>query len=181
MSERSLIWVVDHNPALEKLMSESLTCLFCSLSVEELLQNVGGSKTEQQKDQKRHSADLQLEEGAPKASQEKHQGTSQASLSRDPPHISVVLPVNSLNSVSNDPGSETVSKLALNTKVSMNAEQETQPNVPLNGNAKQTVFVPSLLSHSSYKYIDQLMEDPYIGRHKDMDTRCLYVKANQYK
>ncbi|KAJ6665184.1 hypothetical protein lerEdw1_004232 [Lerista edwardsae] len=102
---------------------------------EELLQNVGEPKKEQHKDQKRHSADPQLEEGAPKMAQEKHQGTNQASLSRDSPHTSVVLPVNNLNSVSNDPNSETGSKLELNTKVSVNAEQETQSNVPLNGEA----------------------------------------------
>lgn len=102
---------------------------------EELLQNVGEPKKEQHKDQKRDSTDPQLEEGAPKTTQEKHQGTHRASLSKDSPRTSVVLPVNSLNSVSNDPGAETVSKLVLNTKVSVDAEQETQPNVPLNGEA----------------------------------------------
>ncbi|XP_053126033.1 dual specificity calcium/calmodulin-dependent 3',5'-cyclic nucleotide phosphodiesterase 1A isoform X2 [Hemicordylus capensis] len=115
----SLVQIIQQNKDRWKDLAEK----------EELVRNVGGQKKEQHKDQSRHATGTQLEEGARKTPNEKNQGTDGTSLSIDSPRTSV----NSLNNVSNAPGSVTMSKLALNAKGIVDVQQETQPDAPLNG------------------------------------------------
>ncbi|XP_061464268.1 dual specificity calcium/calmodulin-dependent 3',5'-cyclic nucleotide phosphodiesterase 1A isoform X2 [Rhineura floridana] len=104
------------------------------LAEKEEVRKDGGPKKEQQKDQSRGATDQPLEEGATKTPNGKNKGSSdKRPLSIGLSSTSVVLQVRPLSSLTDASDSETALNVSLNTKGTMDAQQDTQRNVPLNG------------------------------------------------
>lgn len=107
-----------------------LIYIFCSLSVEELVRNVG----EQQKDQSRKSTDAQLQEEAARTQNESSQGSDGTAVPRPSTPRTIVLQVITFDSSPSESSLEKFINSDPNQKDLTKAQQETQPTDPLNGN-----------------------------------------------
>ncbi|XP_074926172.1 dual specificity calcium/calmodulin-dependent 3',5'-cyclic nucleotide phosphodiesterase 1A isoform X5 [Chelonoidis abingdonii] len=101
-----------------------------SLWNEELVRNVG----EQQKDQSRKPADAQLQEETTRTQNESSQGSDDTPLPRSITPSSFVLQVITFDCPPSASSSEKFTNSDPNQKDLTEAQQETQPTVPLNGN-----------------------------------------------
>ncbi|XP_032639685.1 dual specificity calcium/calmodulin-dependent 3',5'-cyclic nucleotide phosphodiesterase 1A isoform X1 [Chelonoidis abingdonii] len=97
---------------------------------EELVRNVG----EQQKDQSRKPADAQLQEETTRTQNESSQGSDDTPLPRSITPSSFVLQVITFDCPPSASSSEKFTNSDPNQKDLTEAQQETQPTVPLNGN-----------------------------------------------
>ncbi|KAJ7345568.1 hypothetical protein JRQ81_001518 [Phrynocephalus forsythii] len=102
---------------------------------EELVQEERMPSKEPMTEGPKRQAPKPQEEGAATRQSETNQGRQdQTAPSKEPSHAPLVLQVHYLNSHPSVPGSEASSKLSLIRRESMDGQQETQLNIPLNGN-----------------------------------------------